>query len=158
MVHMGKTTTVGPWGGNGQINWDDGSYDGVRIITLEYGKCINTIQVIYDKNGKLIQGARHGNVGGHPATGFAQIILQYPEEILTTVSGYYSKLKDYYEVDPIIRSLTFKTNMGTYGPYGVEEGAPFSASFETEKIVGFLGKSGWYLDAIGFHITPTKKI
>lgn len=83
-----------------------------------------------------------------------QIKLQFPEEFLTTVSGRYSPVVP--GGGPVIRSLTFKSNRRTFGPYGVEEGTPFSFPMEGGQIVGFKGKCGWYLDAIGFHISKAK--
>lgn len=57
---------------------------------------------------------------------------------------------------PVIRSLTFRSNRRTFGPFGVEEGTPFSLPMEGGQIVGFKGKCGWYVDAIGFHIAKVK--
>ncbi|XP_059642170.1 jacalin-related lectin 19 [Cornus florida] len=150
-----KNIVVGPWGGNGGTNWDDGSYNGVREITLVYGRCIDSIRVGYDKNGKPVLADKHGGVGGNQT---AEIKLQYPEEFLTSVSGHYCPLV--HGGGPVIRSLTFKSNRRTFGPFGAEEGTPFSFSMDGGKIVGFKGISGWYLDAIGFHLSSsqTKKL
>nr|XP_028953026.1 jacalin-related lectin 19 [Malus domestica] len=59
-----KTTVVGPWGGNGGIPWDDGIYNGVREITVVYGHCIDSITLVYDKNGKPVKANTHGGRGG----------------------------------------------------------------------------------------------
>ncbi|GFP85673.1 jacalin-related lectin 19 [Phtheirospermum japonicum] len=146
-----RSIVVGPWGGNGGTNWDDGFYNGIREITLKYDRCIDLICVVYDKNGKPVSGLKHGGGGG---TKTAEIKLQFPEEFLIAVTGHY------YPVvrggSPVIRSLMFKSNRRTFGPYGVEEGTPFFFPMEGGQIVGFKGKSGWYLDAIGFHISKTK--
>lgn len=80
-----------------------------------------------------------------------QIKLQYPEEFLTTISGHYSPVVR--GGTPVIRSLTFKSNRGTFGPYGIEEGTPFTFAMDGGRIVGFKGRSGWYLDAIGFQLS-----
>ena len=56
---------VGPWGGNGGAAWDDGTYHGVREITLVYDRCIDSIKVIYDKNGKPVTAEKHGSEGGN---------------------------------------------------------------------------------------------
>lgn len=53
----------------------------------------------------------------------------------------------------MIRSLTFRSNKRTFGPYGVQEGTPFSLPIEGGQIVGFKGRSGWYLDSLGFHLS-----
>lgn len=53
----------------------------------------------------------------------------------------------------MIRSLTFKSNKRTFGPFGVEEGTPFTFSMDGGLVVGFKGRSGWYVDAIGFFLS-----
>ncbi|KAL8537710.1 hypothetical protein ACS0TY_012744 [Phlomoides rotata] len=147
----GREIIVGPWGGNGGANWDDGCYNGVREITITYARCIDSIRITYDNNGRPILGEKHGGVGGIKT---GQIKLQFPDEFLTSVSGHYSPVV--HGGSHVIRSLTFKSSRRTYGPFGVEEGTPFSLPMEGGQIVGFKGKAGWYLDAIGFHISKIK--
>ncbi|PKI62310.1 hypothetical protein CRG98_017311 [Punica granatum] len=146
---------VGLWGGNGGTSWDDGIHHRVREITLAYGHCIDSIRVVYDLNGKPVQGARHGGSGGNNT---AEVKLQYPDEFLVYISGHYCPMV--HGGSPIIRSLTLKSNKRTFGPYGFEEGTPFTFPIEGGRIVGFKGRSGWYLDAIGFHISrvPSTKL
>ncbi|KAB1218458.1 Agglutinin alpha chain [Morella rubra] len=139
---------LGPWGGNGGISWDDGTYHGVREIIVVYGRCIDSIQMVYDKNGKPVSAEKHGGVGGNQIT---EIKLQYPEEFLVSVSGHYSPMV--HGCSPVIRSLAFKSNKRTFGPFGVEEGTPFTFSMDGGIIVGFNGRCGWYLDAIGFRLS-----
>ncbi|OVA11735.1 Mannose-binding lectin [Macleaya cordata] len=80
-----------------------------------------------------------------------QINLRYPEEFLTSVSGYYSPAV--HGGTAVIRSLMFTSNQRTFGPFGIEEGTPFSFPMDGGLIVGFRGRSGWYLDAIGFSVS-----
>ncbi|KAK3426712.1 jacalin-related lectin 19 isoform X1 [Eucalyptus grandis] len=148
-----KSIEVGPWGGNGGISWDDGSYHGVREITLVFGHCIDSICAVYDKNGKPVAAEKHGGHGGDQS---AEIKLQFPDEYLVSVSGYHCPVV--HGGSPVIRSLTFKSNKRTFGPFGMEHGTPFSFPSDG-RIVGFKGRSGWYLDSIGFHVSraqPTK--
>lgn len=142
---------VGPWGGNGGNNWDDGSNKGVREIIVIYGDCIDSIRVVYVKNGKPASSEKHGGGGGSKT---AEIKLQFPDEYLTGVSGYYSPM--WRGGSPVIRSLMFRSNRRTFGPFGVEGGTPFSLPMEGGQIVGFKGKCGSYVDAIGFHIAKVK--
>lgn len=51
-----------------------------------------------------------------------------------------------------IKSLTFYTSRGKYGPYGVEAGTFFSSTMTQGKVVGFHGRCSSYLDAIGVHM------
>ncbi|XP_027168175.1 jacalin-related lectin 19 [Coffea eugenioides] len=143
-----KRIAVGPWGGNGGSPWDDGSYNGVREITLVHARCIDSMRVVYDKNGKPFVGEKHGGVGGSKTS---EIKLQFPDEFLTSVSGFIAPVV--HGGSPVIRALTFKSSKRTFGPYGVEEGAPFSLPIEGGQIVGFKGRSGWYLDSLGCHLS-----
>ncbi|KAA8544823.1 hypothetical protein F0562_019586 [Nyssa sinensis] len=51
-----------------------------------------------------------------------------------------------------------RSNRQQYGPYGIEQGKPFSTSSSSSstqgKIVGFHGRSGLYLDSIGAYLKP----
>ncbi|KAJ0537076.1 putative jacalin-like lectin domain-containing protein [Helianthus annuus] len=138
-------------GGNGGDEWDDGVHSGVREITLVYGSCIDSIRVTYDKNGKPFLAEKHGGIGG---TKSAQIKLHFPEETLVSVSGHYCPVV--YGGSPVIRSLTLKSNKRTFGPFGVEEGTPFNFSTNGDRIVGFHGRSGWFLDSLGFCLSTPK--
>lgn len=84
-----------------------------------------------------------------------QVKLDCPDEFLTSVHGYYGSLDGWGPV--FVRSLTFQSNKKTYGPFGVEQGTYFSFPTSGGKIVGFHGKSGWYLDAIGIYLKPIQK-
>lgn len=142
---------VGPWGGSYGSQWDDGLYSGVRQIVLTYGAGIDSIQIEYDKQGSAVWSEKHGGTGGYKTE---KVKLDYPEECLTSVHGYYGNL---YDGGPLcIRSLTFVSNLKKYGPYGVEQGTYFSSPMNEHNIIGFYGRSGWYLDAIGAHLKPIK--
>lgn len=86
---------------------------------------------------------------------YLQVRLEYPDEFLTSVDGYYGSLQEWGPI--LILSLTFHSNRTTYGPFGVEQGTYFTCPKMNAKIVGFLGKSGWYLDAIGVYVEPLHK-
>ncbi|XP_028756252.1 jacalin-related lectin 19-like [Neltuma alba] len=141
-----RSLIVGPWGGNGGSSWDDGCFTGVREITLVYGHCIDSIQVVYDKNGEPFMADKHGGNGGNNTV---KIKLQYPNEFLIGVSGHYFPFKGAL----VIRSLTFKSTTTTYGPCGFEQGTPFTFSMEGGKVVGFKGRSGVYLDSVAFEVS-----
>ncbi|TQD78428.1 hypothetical protein C1H46_036017 [Malus baccata] len=144
-----KIMEVGPWGGNGGTPWDDGIYNGVREITVVHGHCIDSITVVYDKNGKPFRAETCGGRGG---TQTAEIKLEYPDEYIVSVTGHYGTMV--YGGTPIIRSLKFQSNRRTFGPFGMDEGTPFTYTLDGGKIVGLKGRNGWYIDAIGFHVSP----
>ncbi|ONK69979.1 uncharacterized protein A4U43_C05F28950 [Asparagus officinalis] len=143
-----KRIKIGPWGGQGGVPWDDGNYRGILSITLVYDRCINSIRVEYDKNGRPILGERHGGSGGRHVI---QIKFAYPEEYLTDISGYIAPMV--HGGSPVIRSLRFNTNKQTFGPYGIEEGTPFTIPIEGGMVIGFHGRSSQYLDSIGMYLS-----
>ncbi|KAK8960958.1 hypothetical protein KSP40_PGU015189 [Platanthera guangdongensis] len=55
----------------------------------------------------------------------------------------------------VISSLTFLSNRTKYGPYGPEEGAPFSFNTSNGEIIGFYGTSGDFLHSVGCHVKPS---
>ncbi|KAM0031994.1 putative jacalin-like lectin domain-containing protein [Helianthus debilis subsp. tardiflorus] len=58
-----------------------------------------------------------------------------------------------YGGSPVIRSLTFKSNKRTFGPFGVEEGIPFNFFTNEGHIEGFNGRSRWFLDSLVFYLS-----
>jgi ribosomal protein L35AE/L33A len=56
----------------------------------------------------------------------------------------------------VIKSLTFYTNKGKYGPYGEEQGSSFTTRLKEGKIVGIHGRKGLFVDALGVHVIEGK--
>lgn len=84
------------------------------------------------------------------------IVFDFPSEILTHITGYHGPTM---VMGPnVIKSLTFHTTKTKYGPYGEEQGNPFSTNLNEGKIVGFHGKKGLFLDAIGVHVMEGKVV
>jgi hypothetical protein len=91
---------------------------------------------------------------------FVQIEFNYPGEYLQQIEGFVGLLPALpvtvgYPLIPGISSITFKSNIRTYGPYGGGGGdTPFKSGIG--KIVGFWGRSGLAIDQIGvFIVNPT---
>ncbi|KAF0928210.1 hypothetical protein E2562_038298 [Oryza meyeriana var. granulata] len=143
---------VGPWGGTGGSAWDEGghdasggSYTGIRSMAIGSSWCVDSMLFEYDDNGKPVKGSLYGEE--NPG---AQEELDFPGEFLTHVSGYH---------DNYLRSLQFRSNRNrTFGPYGAkninnEDWSPFEVSMEgAGSIVGFSGRSGNSINAIGVYI------
>ncbi|XP_040369649.1 jacalin-related lectin 19 isoform X2 [Rosa chinensis] len=108
---------------------------------------------LWDDDDKLVNAHRHGGDGGDDTD---QITLDYPNEFLVSVSGHYSEAPNGDAV--VIWSLKFESNRRTFGPFGHEQGELFTFTVEDgDQIVGMKGRSGWYIDAIGFHISHAPK-
>lgn len=93
-----------------------------------------------------------------------QIHLDYPREFITQVSGLVDEVP-YIEGNPVvIHSLKFETSSGKIYAYGAEinnpnsNANPFTFTVPGgQKIIGIFGRSGEYIDGIGFHVTdPTR--
>ncbi|KAF4380950.1 hypothetical protein F8388_011872 [Cannabis sativa] len=89
-----------------------------------------------------------------------KIVLNWPVEYLISISGTHGKFNDI--PDDVILSLSFQTNLKTYGPFGTTtgRGEPFTAPIggEDSLVVGFFGRSGYYLDALGIYVKPQANI
>ena len=84
-----------------------------------------------------------------------QIKLEYPDEVLTSISGCYGSIVNGSPV--VVRSLTLESNRAKYGPYGFQQGTHFSFPMTGGRIVGFHGRCGWYLDSIGVYLKSLLK-
>jgi hypothetical protein len=84
------------------------------------------------------------------------MIFDFPNEVLTHISGYYGSLM--YMGPSTIRSLTFHTTKRTYGPFGDEYGTYFTTKLKEGKVVGIHGRKGLFLDALGVHVIEGKVI
>ncbi|CAN6805074.1 unnamed protein product, partial [Brassica oleracea] len=149
---QGKPASVGPWGGQSGHAWDDGTFTTVRQIVIAHGYSIDSIQIEYDKNGTSVWSEKRGGKGGIK---FDKVKLDYPHEYLTSVKGTYSAFDVWGNL--CVRSLTFESNRKLYGPFGVESGTYFTLPKSDSMIIGFYGKAGWYLDAIGAYLKPIPK-
>ncbi|TXG52162.1 hypothetical protein EZV62_021331 [Acer yangbiense] len=79
----------------------------------------------------------------------ARVIFDYPSEILTCITGTYGVVK----YTNVIKSITFHTNKGKHGPFGEEKGSSFTSNVKAgKKNVGFRGREGLFLVAIGVHV------
>ncbi|KAM3758470.1 hypothetical protein ACB098_01G046300 [Castanea mollissima] len=123
-----------------QKQWDDGVFSAIRELHLHVGdSVIHAIHVLYEsRDGKLVWSQKHGGSGGDK---IHRIKLDESRDFLVGIVGFYGPVNgnDSFEA---LRSITFYTNNGKYGPFGDEIG----------EVVGFHGRSGVYLDAIGVHM------
>ncbi|XP_059627487.1 mannose/glucose-specific lectin-like [Cornus florida] len=139
--------SVGPFGTTSGKQWEDKIYSTIREIIIHSGWLIDSIQVVYDIEGRALLGEKHGTDGGQET----KVKLNYPTEYLVSISGYCGYFKNSYLV---VKSITVQSNIKQYGPYGTEEGSRFITPLTAGKIVGFFGRVGERMDNIGVHIKP----
>ncbi|KAK4279976.1 hypothetical protein QN277_011664 [Acacia crassicarpa] len=145
------TISLGPWGGPG--GEDPFSFrvegSGIEEIIVEHGDTVNSI-AFKDANGNY-----YGKFGGKDPNEVGaekKIGIRWPSERLMSISGHYG---DYVGL-LVIRSLAFITNLNTYGPFGTTSGddTPFSIPTADSVVVGFHGRAGHFVDALGIFVKP----
>ncbi|KAK7843599.1 agglutinin [Quercus suber] len=144
---MEEFLTGGPWGGKGGNPWsfveNNGGIIGMKIV---HADVIDSITFKCGDEYGLLQHSK--KVGGNGGSKTNEISLNWPEEYLISFSCTTMKFRTHI----VIRSLSFKTNKTEYGPYGTVAGQPFSYRMEGGVIVGFHGRAGDYVDAIGAYV------
>lgn len=114
-------------------------------MKIRSGGIIDSVQMIYrNDNGQKWTATAHGGSGGKLHT-----IHLEPYEYIVAVVGFYGESK---WCDNCINQLGFITenengNQLKHGPYGKKRG---NLLLYTGEIGGLYGRSGKYLDAIGF--------
>lgn len=140
----------GPWGGSGGKHWDDGVFSTVTKVNVHTGndeKVVRAVKFKYMKrDGDSVWSLLHGYSGT-----VNEIKLDYPSEEIVGIEGYHGAVQG-RDGSEAITSITFHTNMRKYGPFGEEVGTYFSSTLYGGKVVGFSGRSGSYLNAIGVHM------
>ncbi|GLT96551.1 hypothetical protein SLE2022_141640 [Rubroshorea leprosula] len=143
--------SIGPWGGQGGDPWSYTTNRGINQIIIHVGSNIKSIS-FRDTTG--LASATFG--GNNPNdTGEKEIVhINWPSEHLISISGTYGHFAGLLT----ITSLSFITNRATYGPFGTTSGTSFSIPMNNSTVVGFHGRAGHYLDAIGIFVKPETKI
>ncbi|KAK1575915.1 hypothetical protein Q3G72_009459 [Acer saccharum] len=135
---------VEPWGGLGGTRWSYMPEGGIVEIIINHGVIIDSLSFkSVSANNVAESSSNFGGKGGNKT----QISIDWPEEYLTSISGTTIK----YNNTEYVESLTFYTNWHTHGPFGYEKGTHFSLPVENRVIVGFHGRAGRYMDAIGVY-------
>ncbi|XP_075090066.1 putative late blight resistance protein homolog R1B-23 isoform X1 [Nicotiana tabacum] len=137
-----------PWGGTGGSEWNYMLKSPIKEILIAHGDVIDSIMFkTIIEQGTTIDSPKFGGDGGQRDK---VVIEATPLEYLTGIKGTFGRFYDH----SVIKSLCFITNAKNYGPFGCEAGGtPFSLVMkEGVAIVGFHGRSGLYLDAIGVYL------
>uniref|UniRef100_A0A2N9GMN9 Jacalin-type lectin domain-containing protein n=1 Tax=Fagus sylvatica TaxID=28930 RepID=A0A2N9GMN9_FAGSY len=121
----------GPWGGHGGMQWDDGVFYAIRELHLHFGDSfIHAIHILFETTDrKCVWSQRHGGTGGDK---IYRIKLDASTEYLVGIMGFYGPVEgnDGFEA---LRSITFYTDSGKYGPFGNEIGHAFTSSASKGK-------------------------
>ncbi|KAI8561821.1 hypothetical protein RHMOL_Rhmol04G0371300 [Rhododendron molle] len=152
---------LGPVGGTATA-WDDGGKVSISQIFVSHGQVINSLQYQYIENGALVLSEKHGGSDGHTSPKFTVVTLNYPSEFLTAISGSYGWFSALDGVQmQIVSSITFTTNIKTYGPFGCcrQNDAAFDFQLGQDNgFGGFHGIAGMYLNSIGVYVKPQTSV
>ncbi|CAL9038885.1 jacalin-related lectin 19-like [Musa acuminata AAA Group] len=141
---MAGEIKVGAWGGNGGSEWDMGPADRIINIEIRAIDAIDAIAITFTRNGQT-----ETKYYGGPLGITYEIPLQ-EDEYLVGVEGSVDTILE----TTLVRNLTLRTNKESYGPFGTSGGKPFSLPVAAGKIIGFFGREGVVIDAIGVYLAP----
>lgn len=139
----------GPWGGNGGRARDiKVAPQRLESVTIRSGSVVDSLAFSFkDGNGQQHNAGPWGSDGGSGKT-----IQLGPTEFVTEVSGTFGS---FGALSNVLTSLTLVTNCGSYGPFGKRQGSPFQTRVQSNSsIVGFFGRAGQFVDAIGVYVLP----
>ena len=147
----------GPAGGTGGFDFDEVAPEGSKIFLLliRHGQppvgpprnVIIGIQAFYLNvtTGAALVGDPHGGTTG----GFLDSVALGAGEVFTEISG---------RTEQFVNSMTVTTSLprvlGRFGGPGGDSDYEFPPSNGPQEIVGFFGRSGALIDAIGVHTRP----
>ncbi|XP_059068743.1 agglutinin-like [Cryptomeria japonica] len=137
---------LGPFGGGGGFDCDDGNFEGINgitVMTSYIDGILLSIQVSYATGKDTTHtGPQHGGAGKEICTKF-----EYTTEKLQKISGYCGLVEGSWTV---IKGLSFETNLAKYGPFGVADWAIFEFDLRSRDVVGVYGRAcDRYLGSIG---------
>ena len=141
-AHVAGAHVAGPSGGSGGAEFEDVVPDkvrGVLSISVCSGDLIDSIQMtVLNRFREMVIYAKHGGDGGS-----CQTLVLSSGEFITEISGRSGQFVD---------SLVIRTNLGavlTAGGTGGSLPFRYTAANDRVQIVGFMGRSGDFLDAFG---------
>ncbi|CAL9770023.1 unnamed protein product, partial [Musa acuminata subsp. burmannicoides] len=139
-----RMVKVGPWGGNGGMCgiWD-------KPTTLPNFESITEITLWGWRLPTFLTNSHTYKRG--TTTGASKEIILEEDEYFTSISGYFHALSN-YQRHAIVMLLTLDTNKGASISVGNKTGSSFALTLEEgSRILGFFGRAGTAIDAIGIH-------
>jgi hypothetical protein len=138
------------YGGGGGNAFDDTTLwttriVGIQSLTIRSGAGVDSIQATYIMaDGSVLAAPAHGGSGGSPTT-----LTFAAGETIINISGSAGE----YLGQITITTRTLAGGLNTYGPYGGGGGNDFVLD---GVVTAFCGRSGKYVDAVGFYLdNPT---
>uniref|UniRef100_A0A0D9WLV4 Jacalin-type lectin domain-containing protein n=1 Tax=Leersia perrieri TaxID=77586 RepID=A0A0D9WLV4_9ORYZ len=145
-----KLVKIGPWGGGGGSAKDIDVPPKKLVGMTIYSSTESVCSLAYSYVG--VDGHRHdiGPWGGCRPENPTKIELDSTEYV-KEISGTHGELQN---VADLVTYLKIVTNICTY-ECGVPNGTAFSVPLQDgARVVGFFGRFGWLVDAIGIYVHP----
>ncbi|XP_006362202.1 inactive protein RESTRICTED TEV MOVEMENT 1-like [Solanum tuberosum] len=146
------TIKVGSVGGRGGSIWEEEGDELVGIFVSYDEDIVYSLQFLNYVNGKLHMSAKYGT---NCCEMYGAIMLDYPSEFLTSISGSFERINKKLTV---LRSIKFCTNKCSYGTFGTPstDGNNIDFNFVTGNYQFFGGFHGTYnsngIESIGFYV------
>ena len=141
-----EPTPTGIAGGSGGAPFTDSELRSEgRILEIQIfsGELVDAVQVLYElPDGRTVLGPRHGGSGGR-----SNVLRLDSDEYITGISGRYGDQIDSISIQTNKRTSPFFGGAGGKRDYRI--GVPAG-----NQAIGFIGRSGKYLDAIGLIFIP----
>ncbi|XP_049359205.1 inactive protein RESTRICTED TEV MOVEMENT 1-like [Solanum verrucosum] len=107
---------VGPAGGKRGTVWDEKGKGEIAKFFFSYDEiAVYSLQFLFVENGNFVLSDTHGPAHNN---NFTTVVLDHPSEFLTSIRGFHDRESP--DTFIYLRSITFGTNKGTYGPYGMK--------------------------------------
>lgn len=121
---------------------------GIKEIIVSHAENIDSINLkCVDSNGNYV--SPDPFFGGRGGTREPPIVIDWPNEYLTKISGTYGDK---------INSISFQTNLKTYGPYGSPKGTPYELFEKDHVIVGLHGRAWRNIEALGVYTKDKESV
>ncbi|XP_019180878.1 PREDICTED: horcolin-like [Ipomoea nil] len=156
-MSISTDVAYGPLGHNGGGFWSFRPKNKINQIVISFGGRGNNNPIGITFSATKNDGSKDTLTigGGGTETNVTHndtINIDGEDEYLTEISGTFGA---FASSDNVLRSIKFTTNAREFGTYGPNVGTPFNFQAQNgNKIVGFFGRSGYYIDAIGTYNAP----
>lgn len=139
----GSTQVIGGSGGDAFSDSQPAAGARVTEVRIRSGERVDSVQMVYTlSDGRTVLGPRHGGGGGQ----LHAIVLDF-DEYIVALSGRYGEMID------SLRVVTNKREFQLFGGPGGSRDYRIDVPYGYQA-VGFAGRAGKYLDAIGLTYGP----
>ncbi|ESQ47728.1 hypothetical protein EUTSA_v10022115mg [Eutrema salsugineum] len=148
---LSQANKVDAQGGKGGTSWDDGAHDHVRRVYVGQGDSgVTYVKFEYEKSGN-----KETREHGKKTLLGAEVFEVDPDDYITSVEVQSDRI--FGQDTEVVTCLVFKTSKGkTSPPFGLEGSQKYQLKDKNGgKLVGFHGRVGQLLHALGAYFAPS---